>query len=206
MNYFDGTMINRQRLLWTVATRRQLERWEPFVATAVFLGSSNRHLDDSRIWLAELEHHFTLIAARHLLRALELPPVSGVPLDSTLRAEIIEGRDLHEHWVENLPVFNVSPRESHVLRHRSGKEYDARNPHTGPYDWLRWSNKTGALLLPHVSAPALHGLLDAVEAETLAADQSLSGFVPARLPSPWFRDKDEWWPDVKEVEAAAASA
>lgn len=33
--YFDQTMLNRQRLLWAVATRRQLERWEPLVAGAV---------------------------------------------------------------------------------------------------------------------------------------------------------------------------
>jgi hypothetical protein len=31
-DYFNEGMVNRQRLLWAIATRRQLERWEPLVA------------------------------------------------------------------------------------------------------------------------------------------------------------------------------
>ena len=33
-SYFSDLMVNRQRLLWTLATRRQLERWEPLVAAS----------------------------------------------------------------------------------------------------------------------------------------------------------------------------
>jgi len=40
-DYFGPLMVNRQRLIWTIATRRQLERWEPFVAAAV-LGDFSR--------------------------------------------------------------------------------------------------------------------------------------------------------------------
>jgi len=188
-DYFDETMVNRQRLLWTIATRRQLERWEPYVAAAV----RDDGLSESRdIWSAEIEHHFTLVAARHLIQALELSPTS-VSIDSTVRDELIEGRDLHEHWLDNLPVFNVTPRPAQPPR-QSGKNFAARNPKSGPYDWLRWSNKTGAQLLPHVSAPALHELLDAVEAEVLANDDSLKRFVPPRAPSPWLHQDGEWWP------------
>ena len=191
--YFDARMLNRQRLLWAIATRRQLERWEPLVAAAVLRDFERRQLDDADTWVAAIEHHLALIAARHLLRALELPPAAGVAVDPTMRAELIEGRDLHEHWNENVPVFNVWPRVEAPPR-PSGKSFAARNPKDSPYDWLAWSNTTGAQLLPNVSAPALHELLDAVEAEVLADAPELGSFVPPREPAPWTYGKGEWWP------------
>lgn len=186
-------MVNRQRLLWMIATRRQLERWEPYVAASVRRGMEGRQLDSAEIWSAEIEHHFALIAARHLLQALELKPATRVSIDSTLRAELIEGRDLHEHWPDNLPVFNVTPRVEQPPR-RSGRAFAERNPDRGPYWWLGWSSKTGAQLLPNVSAPALHQVLDEVEAEVLADDAALTRFVPPRAPSPWLQQDGEWWP------------
>ena len=191
--YFDTLMVNRQRLLWAVATRRQLERWEPYVAAAVLRGYERRQLDGADIWLAQIEHHFALIAARNLLRALDLEPATRVVIDSTLRDELIEGRDLHEHWVENLPVFNVRPRQVQP-GYPSGRDFAKRHPDRGPYSSLRWSSKTGARLMPNVSAPALHQLLDEVEAEVLADDAALARFVPPRAPSPWLRRDEEWWP------------
>ncbi|HEV7567195.1 MAG TPA: hypothetical protein VGO31_14695 [Microbacteriaceae bacterium] len=193
-DYFDEGMVNRSRLLWTVATRRQLERWEPFVAAHVFALYGRRHLSHVDIWAAELEHHFAMVAARNLIRALELEPRSTVALDPTIRAELIEGRDLLEHWVDNLPVFNVSPRQREP-RHRSGREFAARNPDNGPYWWLDWNGKEGAKLMPHVSAHAVHDVLDAVEAEVLADGRpELASFVPPRAPSPWIRERGQWWP------------
>jgi hypothetical protein len=191
--YFDRRMVNRERLIWTVATRRQLERWEPLVAESVRRRNDDRQLDNSDIWAAQIEHHFALIAGRHLLQALELDPATKVRIDPTLRAELKEGRDLHEHWEDNLSVFNVKPRVEQPPR-KSGRDFAARNPDQSPYWWLGWSNKTGAKLLPHVSAPELHAVLDAVEDEVLADDSELAGFVPARQPSPWVCENGEWWP------------
>ena len=42
--YFDERMVNRERLLWAIATRRQLERWEPYVAAAVLRMESGGEL------------------------------------------------------------------------------------------------------------------------------------------------------------------
>jgi hypothetical protein len=192
-DYYNDTMISRQRLLWTIATRRQLERWEPFVAQAVLGSFEKRRPDGADVWAAEIEHHFVLIAGRNLLHALDLPPRTSVTIDKTLHDELIEGRDLHEHWRENLPLFNVTPRPGQP-RYRSGKRFAARNPDVGPYDWLAWGNKTGARLLPNVSAPALHEVLDAVENEVLAKDAGLRRFIPPRAPSPWIHQDGEWWP------------
>ena len=96
-DYFGDGMVNRQRLFWSVATRRQLDRWEPFVAAAVRRDLTRQTLGGAEIWAAEMEHHFALVAARNLIRALDLPPASGVAIDPTVRAELIEGRDLSEH-------------------------------------------------------------------------------------------------------------
>jgi hypothetical protein len=100
---------------------------------------------------------------------------------------------LLEHWVENLPVFNVWPRPRQPAR-RSGRDFAARNPSDGPYWWLAWSSNQGAMLMPNVPAPAVHELLDAVEAEVLADDPSFASFVPPRAPSPWIHEGGEWWP------------
>jgi hypothetical protein len=192
--YFDERMANRSRLLWALATRRQLERWEPLVAAHLRATIEKRKVDSADIWAAQVEHHFALIAARHLLWALEFEPASAVSIDSTLRAELKEGRDLHEHWVDNMPIFNQTPRPRPPAR-ASGRDFAARNPDRGPYWWLSWSSDEGAKLLPNVPAPAVHELVDAVEREVLAADPEFARFVPERAPSPWLRDdKGGWWP------------
>jgi hypothetical protein len=193
--YFDGPTVNRQLLLWTIATRRQLERWEPLVAANVATGFGGRSLTEAEIWQAAVEHHFTLIAARNLIRALDLA-ATGLTVEATMRAELIEGRDLHEHWDANLPVFSTTPRVTQPT-HRSGKNFAARNPNRGPYWWLGWRNKSGAMLLPHVSAPALRHLLDGVEAYVLARDPLLGAFLSEPLPSPWITSNGEWWPKVE---------
>jgi hypothetical protein len=177
-DYFNRTMVSRQRLLWAVATRRQLERWEPLVARAV---PNPDVADDADVWAAAIEHHFALIAARNLFKALALDPPMKVSVDPTLRDELIEGRDLHEHWDENMPIFNVTPRPTQP-RFPTGKAFAARNPDRGPYWWLGWNSKTGARLLPNVPAPALHELLDGVEAEILGDRPELGRFVPPRSP------------------------
>lgn len=198
-------MVNRQRLLWAIATRKQLERWEPLVASFWRADPATAHPDEADIWSAEIEHHFALVAVGNLFQALDFAPAASVSVDPILRAELIEGRDLHEHWPENMPVFNASPRTAQPPR-RSGKEFAARNPEHGPYWWLRLDHKKGALLLPHVPAPALHRLLDAVEAEVLTNDDSLRRFVPRRAPSPWLHENGKWWPKPQPADGGAAPA
>jgi hypothetical protein len=60
-DYFDEPMILRQRLIWTIATRGQLERWEPLVAAWVRDGLFKRKTEGAVIWTAATEHHFALI-------------------------------------------------------------------------------------------------------------------------------------------------
>jgi hypothetical protein len=192
-DYFDDLMVNRQRLLWAVATRRQLERWERIVARIVLDGFAGDKPDELDVWSAEVERHFALVAAGHLLVALDLDPSSDIARGSVLRDELRQGRNLHEHWLDNLPVFNVRPRTAQPPR-KSGRDFAARNPDRSPYGQFDWNNKVGARLLPHVAASALHELLDAVEAEVLADDATLRRFVPPRAPSPWLHENGEWWP------------
>lgn len=196
-DYFDDLMANRQRLLWAVATRRQLERWELLVAASVRadLGRGPA-FEDAAIWHSAIEHHFVLIAARHLVEALELDPPTGVVLDSTMGDELVDGRNLLEHWVEGMPVFNVRPRPALP---RGAQRFAARNPQHGPYDWLAWSNKKGAEVMPHVSAFELHDLLDVVEADVLGKDAALARFLEPRAPSPWEQGEFGWWPTTEDA-------
>jgi hypothetical protein len=107
-----------------------------------------RQLDGEELWSAEIEHHLALVAARNLMLALDLDPASRVSIDPILRDELFEGRNLHEHWDENMPVFNVTPRVRQP-RYPSGRSFAARNPREGAYMALDWGNQTGARLLPH---------------------------------------------------------
>ena len=177
---FDANVLNRQRLIWVVAIRRHLERWEPLVAAYWRDIHAGRNADRPSVWAAATEHHFVLVATHHLLVALDLPPASTVAVDPRLRTALTEGRHLHEHWPQHMPVFNVNPPRSPPVR--TGKTFAARNPGRSPYWWLGFDHKDGAKLLPQASAPELHQLLDAVEAEVIASDPSLADYFPPRAP------------------------
>jgi hypothetical protein len=197
--YWDSPSVNRELLIWAFATRRQLERWEPLVADSLraeFKYPGTSPFTDWQIWETAIEHHFLLVAARNLIRAIELPG-AGVTIDPTLRAELIEGRDLHEHWVENAPIFNVHPRRE--PKYRSGKDFAERNPQPSnyPYWWLGWNSRDGPRVLPNVPAHAIHKLVDRVGAVVTSRDPTLERFVPQRAPSPWAGEAagdDRWWP------------
>ncbi len=193
--YFGQLSVDRQRLLWTGATRLQLHRWEPLVAENMRRGwgPKGEQLTGAEVWQASIEHHFALIAARNLIHALELDPTDPIPVDPVLRAELIEGRDVHEHWVDNMPVFNRRPRAAEPPR-RSGKDFAARNPDSSPYWWLGWTQSHGPHLLPNVPAHALRDLLDDVESRIVARRPDLRSYLPPRLPSAWQKYGDEWWP------------
>ena len=193
--YFQGAMANRQPPLWAIATRVQLERWEPLVAANLIAGLEGSDFPDRLIWQAETEHHFLLIAGRNLLRAIDVTDTETY-VDPVVRSELVEGRDLHEHWPENMPLFNVTPRVGSPT-HRSGKAFAARNPDTGPYSWLSWDSLAGPLVLPNVPASSMHALVDEVEAVVMERDPLLSRFLLERQRSPWLgpdHGSDRWWP------------
>src|SRR5207247_3430687 len=99
-DYFDERAVCRELLIWAIATRRQLERWEPLVAAWVRSQYDGPQFPELDIWKTATEHHFLLIAARNLIRAVELAKgvALEIPIGPTIRDELIEGRDLHEHW------------------------------------------------------------------------------------------------------------
>jgi hypothetical protein len=192
--YFNERTANRQCLLWAVATRQQLDRWEPLVAAHVAgLAELAPPLTDEAIWRAAFEHHFALVAVHHLFQALGLPGAVTISIDDTLQKELTEARHLHEHWAQNMPVFNVRPRRVEP-KHPSGRSFAERNPTAGPYWWLGWNNKRGPMLSPNVAAPEVHAVLDAVERLVTTRDPALAAFVPPRAPSRWAETDGESWP------------
>jgi hypothetical protein len=193
---FDALGVNRQLLIWAIATRRQLGRWEALVAANLRADLKGGQVPDALIWEAATEHHFLLIAAHHLVRTIDKLSEGEFRLDRIVHDELKEGRDLHEHWIENVPVFNVTPRPREPS-HRSGKRFAARNPDRSPYSWLTWDGHAGPKILPNVPAEAVHSLVDQVEAAVIGRAPELRGFVPPRQPSPWLGEdygRDRWWP------------
>jgi hypothetical protein len=193
-DYFNRGGSTRQVLLWTVAARVQLERWEGLLSDWIGRELIEQPFPDRDIWRTQYEWHFCLIAARNLLGALDLldPPE---PVDQTLRDEIIEVRDLNEHWKENMPVFNVKPQQLTPSR-KSGKAFLARNPKDGPYGWFNWTSNRGPELTPNVPAAALRELLDRVQARVLNESPDMARFIPPPAEPPWVDDPGRvgWWP------------
>jgi hypothetical protein len=192
--YFDPATAARAALAWAVATRVQLARWEPLVAARVREESYKIPFSAAGYWQAHREWHFGLIAARNLIGALDLldPPLA---VDQVMGKEIIEMRDLNEHWKDNAPVFNVRPRPRQPAR-PSGRAFAARNPDRGPYYWLAWDSQIGPKLTPNVPAAAVHELLDRVEAKVLNDYPGLAEFIPPPSPSPWIDhpERHSWEP------------
>ncbi len=74
--YFDHPLMqHRQVLLWAVATRRQLDRWEPLVVDHLRHAQTHTAMPAARMWQGEAEHHFAIVAFDHMLEALKLWPV-----------------------------------------------------------------------------------------------------------------------------------
>jgi len=208
--YFD-MMTERQPLIWATALRRQLERWEPLVAlhTLAGLQKSQKPVPEHQvcpslleIWEGESEHHFLLMAAGQLLKALAMldnPPI----IEDIVALELRESRDLNEHWEDNMPVFNVSPTRPTDPPRSSGKRFATRNPKNGPYCWWAWDGNQGPLVTPNVTATQVHELVDVAIAACNAARPEDPIEFPDAKPRPWYiptKEGELWWPKLEEVD------
>jgi hypothetical protein len=195
-DYFAGEMRLRQTLLWVVATRQALDRWEADIAALVRLGLQREQPSGSLVWQSEIDRHMVFVGARNLLRALDLDDL-GLTIDRGLRSHLKDARDLLEHWDGNMPIFNERPR-SQEPRHRSGQSYVKNHPDSSPYTQFAWNNTLGAMLdPPELAASQVHDLLDDAQARVLELDPSFAEYVPLRPPSPWVgcdEFQSEWWP------------
>lgn len=195
-DYFEGIGGLRQMVLWTVATRQALERWESSVASAIHFELYEQHKPPGRlVWLAEIDRHFTFVAAHNLIRAVRLIGLE-VKVDEDLEAAVTQHRHLLEHWDENMPVFNVEPREVEP-RYRSGKEYALANPSTTPYGSIRWNSSDGPTLGSDITAAHLHAFLDDAQARAVVQHPGLEDYIPERRRSPWLGEEagsGRWFP------------
>lgn len=187
--YWEPLAIRRETLFWVVATRIQLRRWEvahaPIVRAAVI---EDREPDGAAIWEAQRERHLTFVAARNLVRALNLDG-QEVELDKTLNV-MHWGRDLLEHWDENMPIFNQRPRPRDP-KFATGRNYAERYEDHSPFSFGAWRGDEGPLLTPDLSVAELHSILDEVEAQILTAAPHMRQYLKEPPPSPW---TEEGWP------------
>jgi hypothetical protein len=194
--YFNDHSKVREVAFWAAATQTQIERWEPRFARRVAADTwkAAPPIPKGDIWQEIADRHFVLVAAAQLLSAMKFasfPVRAPEPLATEIRA----GRDLAEHWQDNMPIFNVHPR-SETPKYPSGREFAALNPRDGPYGFW-WNSKVGPKLLPNVPAADLHVLIDRVKARVSADHPTLAEFFHEWALSPWFGGddpNDRWFP------------
>lgn len=197
--YFEDIGKTREVAYWTTATQVQLERWEPLVAESILLEWKKQTAGGALVWQIDMERHFVLISATHLITAMKFA-MYPVPIDEILTVEIPAGRDLLEHWKENIPVFNMHPRSAQP-KYPSGKAFAALNPRQGPYDGGAWDNQVGPKLLPNVPATALRGLVEQVKTQLVKDRPSYRKFFHDWAQSPWHGGddpSDRWYPHWRE--------
>ena len=191
----------REVAVWSAASQIQIERWEPLVAQRIAYEFTKNDparaqpLPSDLAWRAEMERHFLLVAAAHLITALKFASFR-VQMPALLAAELGAGRDLVEHWKENMPVFNSYPRTK-VPPRESGKAFAASNPHSGPYGSEEWDNQVGPKILPKVPAAELQAVVERVKKQALMDRPSLTDFFHDWEPTPWIGGSDpsnRWFP------------
>lgn len=178
-DYFDDLMQNRTLLIWAVACRRQLDRWLPHVVESV------KAETPTDTWAVDIDHHFLLVACAQLLKAIELFDADiEVPAPNELR----EARDALEHWENNMPIFNRTPR-TEMPTYPRPKAYAERNPGSSPFFALKYqlsiSTKSETVsetcwITKNVTTEDVHVWLDAVERFVLARDPGMARFLGER--------------------------
>jgi hypothetical protein len=201
--YFEGLMVDRQLLFWTIATRRLLEQWEASVAEIISLELQSKPEPGQLIWRNQADRHFLFLAARNLLRAADLAAESLI--ETALAETLKDVRDLLEHWDENMPIFNGNVKGAPPRL--SGKRFAERNPAATPYWSSTWTSKEGPLLFPSgPPAVQLHNALDEVETVVIRRRPELSEYIPERTDQPWLGDDwgDARWFPKPPAEASSA--
>ena len=159
----DGPIyVLRELLLWSVACRRQLDRWEACVAEITRLGFANEELPGPLVWETSTERHLIFVSARNMIRALDLSDADLV--DPHLKDTLRVVRDLHEHWDDYLPIFNRSPRGDIPSNGYAAGNWFAENiAEESPFSIWAWNSRVGPKLLQPMPASDLRDALDAVD-------------------------------------------
>lgn len=181
--YFDESMQYRMLLQFSIAVRRQLDRWEALVSESINHAMRNEENPGRLIWDTEIEHRLLLSSCGQLLKSLDMSDLE-VEVDPVMRAELKEVPDLLEHWENNMQIFNVNPRPE-IPRFRSGKSFLARNPDRSPYSALRWKmhihgndSELTVYVTVNVSRDQVLALVQDVQRAVLEASPGLARFVP----------------------------
>lgn len=189
--------VLRELLLWSIATRPQLDRWEACVAKITLLEVANKRLPGPLIWETSTERHLIFVTAGNMVRALDLvgPEVVDQHLKDTLRVV----RNLLEHWDDYMPIFNTRPRRAIPAKGSpAGTWFTESHPEGGsPFSIWAWSSQVGPKLLQTMPASHLRDALDAVDLWVVEQQPSFAEFIPPAVSSPWYgpeSGRDQWWP------------
>jgi hypothetical protein len=197
-DYFDSRSACRQALFWASATRLQLDRFEHVFAEDVRAELRGDQSAGVLIWQVQMEYHLCIVAAGNMVQALSvLEPLLDDPLtvDQQLTEDLKNARDLHEHWDHSYPILLGREQLRHSGGdHRAVRRFLTRNPGRRPYPSFDFNSRDGAVLLPTVTATAVHQLLDEVEAEVLGRFPEMAEYRRPRSESPWVLRNGGIWP------------
>lgn len=179
-------------LRWCLATRRELDRWEELLAQFGMLLQKNEKPPGALAWELRMEHHFALVAADNLRRALNRVNHTGFLKDLHHDLELL--RHLHEHWDQQEDVFANAADPGPL--NKTASAFHDRHPGRSPYGFFNFNSKTGPMLGPAVLAWELRLALDRIEEKAIKSSPGLARFLTPRPPSPWVCDEyDNWWPN-----------
>lgn len=201
IEYWTPSARQREVAYWAQSAQVQLDKWEALAAQDMRDEFYSDIEDDSKAWRVPMEEHFALIAAAQLICAMQFASCP-VHIDETVRVEIPAGRDMREHWSDNMPFFNQKHRPGEPKR-KSGQEFAKRNPKASPYWSARWDNGVGLKLLPNVPVGDVRRLIVAAKRWIEEVQPMLTRFFTEPEPSPWTGGDgpDRWWPTGAPEEA-----
>ncbi len=172
--FFKEASAARQALLWSIATRRQLDRWADVVDQIVESMQLGEDIDGRLVWKAEAERHLALVAAGNVATALKLPTNTATPTDADLIPTLEALRNVSEHWDQQMPYFNVQPHEGEA--HLSGRVLVGQDPQRTPFaQFARYGSDD--LLWADVPASRVRAMLDDIERQIIEQHPTLADYL-----------------------------
>jgi hypothetical protein len=177
---------------WCLATGWQLDRWEELLAQFGMLLQRNEKPPGALVWELRMEHHFALVAADNLRRALNRVQQTGFL------------KDLHRdiELLRHLPSTGTTTRTSSPTPPTRGRSTRPAPPSTTGIQVGRPSGSStstarrGPRSAP-VSSPGSFGPpLTTSRPKAIKTWPALVRFLTPRPPAPWVKDDyDNWWPN-----------
>jgi hypothetical protein len=154
---------------WTWSCKLQIVRYSEALQRELDSKGIDQLERKKRCSETSLQEHMILVAARNLLRALNMLSKvhSHLNLPRKLRGDLRQLRDIYEHWDEQIPCF----RGGRSATSKSGGEFLSRNPLGRPFS-VQFT-KQGPIMAGVVTLRTFVRELDQLEKKLLRIESSV---------------------------------